>query len=609
MSASVAGVATPVTFHATVHAAAASQLVLVSGNNQTGAAGTSLALPLVVAVEDSFGNGVAGTTVTFADTLGGGSVTAGSALTDAQGQAQTTLILGTTPGTNKATATAAGLSGSPLTFSATATAGPAATIARVSGNSQTGTAGTALASPFVVLVTDANNNPVSGTMVTFAVTAGGGSMSASPVATDAAGHASSTLTLGNTAGTNSVQAQVSGLSGSPVSFSATGNAGAAASIALVSGNSQTGTAGSALTNPFVVIVKDAHGNPVSGTTVSWVATGGGGTMAPSSSTTATSTGKAQSTLTLGTTAGTNSVEARVTGLTGSPVLFTSTGIAGPAASIALASGDRQQNVAGATLPSPLVVTVTDANGNLVTGTLVTFSVTTGAGHVSPGSATTAGGSAQTTLTLDAVPGANKVTATAAGVAGNVVFTATGSEVPDYRTHFDFAIARGAGQLVVSDLNQDGKPDVIVADTPDSTDQAQIFINSTTAGAITPSFRAGVPALPGDTVVDLVAADINMDGKPDLVASLVHGGVSVALNTTVAGATTPTFAAATTITADADVLKIIDVDGDGVPDIVTNGSLHSNGVGIYLNQTIAGSMSVSFASGVFFTAVSSDLVWT
>ena len=99
------------------------------------------------------------------------------------------------------------------------------TLTKVSGDAQTGAPGTALANPFVVEVKDGgeasqtwdsttgtyvNGVPVTfaGVPVTFAVTGGGGTLSATSVATDATGRAQTTLTLGSTSGTNTVTASV-----------------------------------------------------------------------------------------------------------------------------------------------------------------------------------------------------------------------------------------------------------------------------------------------------------------------------------------------------------------------------------------------------------------
>src|SRR5262249_40878301 len=94
-----------------------------------------------------------------------------------------------------------------------------------SGNGQTGTVSQALSNPFTVKVTDASGNPISGTAVTFAITSGGGTLSAAQVTTSSLGLASATLTLGPTAGTNTVTASSGSLTGSPVAFSATAATG------------------------------------------------------------------------------------------------------------------------------------------------------------------------------------------------------------------------------------------------------------------------------------------------------------------------------------------------------------------------------------------------
>ncbi len=88
-------------------------------------------------------------------------------------------------------------------------------------------------------------------------------------------------------------------------------------------------------------------------------------------------------------------------------------------------------IAGEPLAGPLPsVRVTDAGGNPVAGVTVTFAAGANSGSLSGAVQSTDGGGFATLggWTLDAEPGANTVTASAAGVAGTVVFTATG-EMP------------------------------------------------------------------------------------------------------------------------------------------------------------------------------------
>lgn len=69
-------------------------LTVVSGSGQSGVAGQELPLPLVVRVTRSNGRGVAGQVVNFKVTSGGGSVYAGTSVTDATGTAQEYWTLG-----------------------------------------------------------------------------------------------------------------------------------------------------------------------------------------------------------------------------------------------------------------------------------------------------------------------------------------------------------------------------------------------------------------------------------------------------------------------------------------------------------------------------------
>ena len=83
---------------------------------------------------------------------------------------------------------------------------------KISGDTQQGSSGTTLAQPFVVEVRDGDSAAFARVPVTFAVTAGGGILSVTSTTTDANGRAASTLTLGNTAATNTVRVSVQGIS-------------------------------------------------------------------------------------------------------------------------------------------------------------------------------------------------------------------------------------------------------------------------------------------------------------------------------------------------------------------------------------------------------------
>ena len=96
-------------------------------------------------------------------------------------------------------------------------------LLKISGDDQKGAAFTPLSQPFVVEVQDANGSALEGISVTFAVTAGGGTLSTTITRTDENGRAESTLTLGPNPGTNTVEVSAAGIE-VPVIFNAISDA-------------------------------------------------------------------------------------------------------------------------------------------------------------------------------------------------------------------------------------------------------------------------------------------------------------------------------------------------------------------------------------------------
>jgi hypothetical protein len=93
----------------------ANHLVVVSGSNQTADVAAALAAPLVVEVQDGANRAVAGVPITWTVT-GGGSVSAASGATDAQGRNSVTWTLGAAPGLQTATATTSAVPGGSAAF-------------------------------------------------------------------------------------------------------------------------------------------------------------------------------------------------------------------------------------------------------------------------------------------------------------------------------------------------------------------------------------------------------------------------------------------------------------------------------------------------------------
>ncbi|HHL72334.1 MAG TPA: T9SS type A sorting domain-containing protein [Bacteroidetes bacterium] len=161
----------------TITAGSATKIVKISGDNQSGAVGAQLAQPLVVEVQDDAGNGVAGVNVRFVALKGAGSFDLDQpVVTDANGRASVNYTVGPQSTTQIIEAFSDGLTGSPVTFTATATGGLANKLQLVSGGSQTGEVLSDLANPVVVKVVDAANKAIPDYPVSFEVVSGGGSV-------------------------------------------------------------------------------------------------------------------------------------------------------------------------------------------------------------------------------------------------------------------------------------------------------------------------------------------------------------------------------------------------------------------------------------------------
>ena len=352
-----------------------STIAKVSGDNQTAAAGALLPNPLVVQVKNSSNVAIPGISVSFTIAAGGGILTTTSAITDASGNASTTLRLGSTAGVNSVAAAASGIGS--VTFAATGT-GSASTQQ--------------LFTTQVPALLDANDG-VSYELGMKFRSGRSGKISAlrywkaaSDVGThvgriwDSAGTLLASVTLaGETASGWQQQAL-----GAPISI-------AANTTYLVSVNINTNYAftSNGLTTSIV------NGD------LSTVADGANGAFGNSG--------------TFPTNSFQNSNYFR-------DIVFTAD-VGGP--TVSKVSGDSQTGLPGGALANPLVIQVNDANNAPQAGVNVTFTVTSGGGTVSPVSIVTgANGRASANLTLGATAGVNTVSATVAG-AGNVSFSAIG----------------------------------------------------------------------------------------------------------------------------------------------------------------------------------------
>lgn len=188
---------------------------------------------------------------------------------------------------------------------------PGSMEAANAGSPQTGTAGMPVAAVPSVKVTSTTGEAISGVSVSFAVTAGGGSVGNATAQTNSQGIASAgSWTLGPNMGSNQLTATTAGLS--PVQFAATATAGAPASIQLVGGGDQTASVLATLDAPVVLRVADAGGNPVAGIEVKFGTSIGLGWAEPWSATSG-SDGTVEVLWTLGRSEGAQELTASIDG--------------------------------------------------------------------------------------------------------------------------------------------------------------------------------------------------------------------------------------------------------------------------------------------------------
>ena len=123
------------------------------------------------------------------------------------------------------------------------------------------------------------------------------------------------------------------------------------------------------------------------------------------------------------------------------------------------------------------------------------------------------------------------------------------------------------QVVIGDLNGDGKPDLALADLSSNGNAVIVFQDPANPGR----FLAPVNLSTGNITTAVAIGDLNGDGKPDVVAANFdtngnNGRVSLFLQDP---ANPGKFLARVDVPAGArpQAVKIVDVNGDGLPDLV------------------------------------------
>ncbi len=324
-----AGLTAAVANGLTMTAGPASTVTALSVTSQAALTSSAVATLPSVSVTDQDANPIAGASVAFAITAGGGSATGTTGTTNGSGISTVgSWSTGAAAGVNTMTATVAGLT--PVTFNVNAAPAGVATKLAMSTQPQATVAARATLSPSpVVQLQDAVGGAVNtaGVAVTVTLTGAGTLNGTTSVNTNAAGQATfSNLNISGTVGGNRslsfASAGLTGIGSTNIALTA----GAAANIAANSATTQNGTTGAAVATLPAVKVTDLDGNAVQGTSVIFNLTGGGGTIGGATQNTNASGIATLGSWTLGAAAGANTVTAAGNGvsLSGAPVTFTVT---------------------------------------------------------------------------------------------------------------------------------------------------------------------------------------------------------------------------------------------------------------------------------------------
>jgi invasin-like protein/Big-like domain-containing protein/calcineurin-like phosphoesterase family protein len=250
---------------------ASNSTVAASPASFTAGAGSST---ITVTAKDGTGNTISGASVSLTSSGSGNSLTPSSGTTNSSGVFTSTF----TSTVAESKTVSATINGTAITQTAAVTVNPASSVS--ASNSTVGAAPASFAaggsSTITVTVNDGSGNPLNGITVSLSATGSGNTITQPATATNNSGVTTGTFSS-TSAGPHTITAVAGGvtLNQQPVVTVTAGTADARQSTVSAQPTSiVVGTGSSTIT----VMVKDAFGNPISGSNVVLAATGSGNTL-------------------------------------------------------------------------------------------------------------------------------------------------------------------------------------------------------------------------------------------------------------------------------------------------------------------------------------------
>lgn len=366
-------------------AGASSQWVLKSGSNNQSVVISNTYSSITLQLQDALGNGVANHSVTVQQTCGSSgacaqtsSLPSSPTTTDSSGNLTLTPKANGKAGSFTITVADASNTSVNYTINLTINVGSATYLTLTSGNNITATVGTTY-QPVTLSLTDAGGNTLSGTAVSF--TANNGSTGASATGasvpgsknTDSSGSVSITPFANNYAGTFTIVA-TSGSASATITL--TNEPAAASKIVLNSGSSTQSVPISTTYSAITLQVEDTYNNPVPNENVTIQQTcGSSGACATTASVPTSGTTDANGDITLTPFANGKAGSFTITVIdvsSSANYIINLTITTGSAQSLALNSGSTTQSVTVGNSFTPVSFLLTDAGGNILSNTTVTF---------------------------------------------------------------------------------------------------------------------------------------------------------------------------------------------------------------------------------------------